>query len=155
MKCKHCEKKLNARSLAAHPSQCEKAKNVCPLCNHTGDDLNNHIKEVHTPYICWLCDDGLSTVKSLIQHAKEQHGVPYDVTRECLNERDEYQCKACGLLRLTPDDYFNHFAHSHPEFSMKTLDKFKVDGVFCVSKIIHSKILPPKLTNCRKKAYIG
>lgn len=133
MHCKHCNKRLKAKTLVAHAAKCPKAKGKCPVCDYAGDDLANHIKEQHTPFQCFACDAPFATQKQLLTHGHNVHGVPHKVTSECLQKKEEYQCQGCTLTRLSGEDYFQHWAQFHSETHDKDLDKYKRDGKFCVS----------------------
>ena len=123
--CSNCCKNINATTFFLHERMCSINVKKCPKCNKpfTVDDLEDHIKEVHTEIECEFCKKKF--LKSEIDNHKKRCDSKMVPCSYCemdvlLGELKEHQ-KTCGAI-TEPCIKCNRY------IQRKNMDKHLMDG---------------------------
>ena len=123
--CPNCCKNINAATFFLHERMCSVNVKKCPKCNKpfTVDDLEDHIKEVHTEVECEYCKKKFS--KGELENHKKRCDSKLVPCSFCelnvlLGELKEHQ-KACGAI-TEPCVKCNRY------IQRKDMDKHLMDG---------------------------
>ena len=123
--CSNCCKNINAATFFLHERMCSINVKKCPKCNKpfTVDDLEDHIKEVHTEIECEFCKKKF--LKSEIDNHKKRCDSKMVPCSYCemdvlLGELKEHQ-KTCGAI-TEPCIKCNRY------IQRKNMDKHLLDG---------------------------
>jgi hypothetical protein len=123
--CSNCCKNINAATFFLHKRMCSINVKKCPKCNKpfTVDDLEDHIKEVHTEIECEFCKKKF--LKSEIDNHKKRCDSKMVPCSYCemdvlLGELKEHQ-KTCGAI-TEPCIKCNRY------IQRKNMDKHLLDG---------------------------
>ncbi|KAJ9581525.1 hypothetical protein L9F63_023299, partial [Diploptera punctata] len=89
----------------------------CPICLKTfanGTSRSKHLKSICTDIVCIVCGDKFDTVKILVDHRTQQHGVEEieKAAKECRTDSILY-CETCCLYIARVDQMAKHMLNVH------------------------------------------